>query len=68
MEVITRGLRNLKADGGMDSYIEKVIENAVYKHLCYLGYDVKVGVLVSLDCWRRFATTIPSTSSAPPLF
>ena len=29
----------------MDSYIEKVIENAVYKHLCYLGYDVKVGVL-----------------------
>jgi hypothetical protein len=39
------GLRNLKADGSMDSYIEKVIENAVYKHLCYLGYDVKVGVL-----------------------
>ena len=39
------GLRNLKANGSMDSYIEKVIENAVYKHLCYLGYDVKVGVL-----------------------
>lgn len=39
------GLRNLKAEGGMDSYIEKVIENAVYKHLCFLGYDVKVGVL-----------------------
>ena len=39
------GLRNLKAAGSMDSYIEKVIENAVYKHLCYLGYDVKVGVL-----------------------
>ena len=39
------GLRNLKADGNMDSYIEKVIENAVYKHLCYLGYEVKVGVL-----------------------
>ena len=39
------GLRNLKAEGSMDSYIEKVIENAVYKHLCYLGYDVKVGVL-----------------------
>lgn len=39
------GLRNLKAEGGMDSYIEKVIENAVYKHLCYLGYEVKVGVL-----------------------
>ena len=39
------GLRNLKAEGCMDSYIEKVIENAVYKHLCYLGYDVKVGVL-----------------------
>lgn len=39
------GLRNLKAEGNMDSYIEKVIENAVYKHLCYLGYDVKVGVL-----------------------
>ncbi|MBP5376511.1 MAG: ATP-binding protein [Bacteroidaceae bacterium] len=39
------GLRNLKAGGSMDSYIEKVIENAVYKQLCYLGYDVKVGVL-----------------------
>ena len=39
------GLRNLKAEGAMDSYIEKVIENAVYKQLCFLGYDVKVGVL-----------------------
>ena len=39
------GLRNLKAGGGMDSYVEKVIENAVYKQLCFLGYDVKVGVL-----------------------
>ena len=39
------GLRNLKADGGMDSYIEKVIENAIYKHLRFLGYEVKVGVL-----------------------
>ena len=39
------GLRNLKAEGGLDSYIEKVIENAVYKHLRFLGYDVKVGVL-----------------------
>ena len=39
------GLRNLKAEGSMDSYIEKVIENAVYRHLCYLGYDVKVGVM-----------------------
>ena len=39
------GLRNLKSEGGMDSYIEKVIENAVYKHLRFLGYDVKVGVL-----------------------
>lgn len=39
------GLRNLKAEGGMDSYVEKVIENAVYKQLCFLGYDVKVGVL-----------------------
>lgn len=39
------GLRNLKAEGGMDSYIEKVIENAVYKQLRFLGYDVKVGVL-----------------------
>ena len=39
------GLRNLKAAGSMDSYIEKVIENVVYKHLCYLGYDVKVGIL-----------------------
>lgn len=39
------GLRNLKAERGMDSYIEKVIENVVYKHLRFLGYDVKVGVL-----------------------
>ena len=39
------GLRNLKAEGGIDSYIEKVIENAVYKHLCFLGYKVQVGVL-----------------------
>ena len=39
------GLRNLKAEGGMDSYIEKVIENAIYKHLCFLGYEVKVGIL-----------------------
>lgn len=39
------GLRNFKAEGGMDSYIEKVIENAVYKHLCFLGYKVQVGVL-----------------------
>ena len=29
----------------MDSYIEKAIENAVYKHLCFLGYDVHVGIL-----------------------
>lgn len=39
------GLRNLKAAGAMDSYIEKVIENAVYKHLRFLGYEVNVGVL-----------------------
>lgn len=39
------GLRNLKAEGGLDSYIEKIIENAVYKQLCFLGYEVYVGVL-----------------------
>ena len=39
------GLRNLKAEGGMDSYIEKVIENSIYKHLRFLGYEVKVGVM-----------------------
>ncbi len=39
------GLRNLKAEGSMDSYIEKVIENAIYKHLRHMGYEVKVGVL-----------------------
>lgn len=39
------GLRNLKVEGGMDSHIEKVIENAVYKHLCFRGYKVQVGVL-----------------------
>jgi predicted AAA+ superfamily ATPase len=31
------GLRNLRASGAMDSYIEKVIENAVYKHLLIWG-------------------------------
>ena len=50
------GLRNLKAEGGIDSYIEKVIENAVYKHLCFLGYKVQVGVLgaseVDLVCTK----------------
>ena len=39
------GLRNLRAEGGMDSYIEKAIENAAYKHLCFLGYKVQVGIL-----------------------
>ena len=39
------GLRNLRASGSMDAYIEKVVENAVYKHLRYLGYEVNVGVL-----------------------
>ncbi|MBR7068228.1 MAG: ATP-binding protein [Bacteroidales bacterium] len=39
------GLRNLKANGATEANIEKVIENAVYKHLCCLGYDVRVGVL-----------------------
>ena len=39
------GLRNLKAEGAMDSYIERVIENVVYKHLCFLGYKVQVGIL-----------------------
>ncbi|MCI5619162.1 MAG: ATP-binding protein [Rikenellaceae bacterium] len=41
------GLRNLKSSGSMDSYIEKVIENAVYKQLSFLGYDIKVGVLTA---------------------
>ena len=36
------GLRNLKAEGNKDSYIEKVIENAVYKHLCYLGHSLPI--------------------------
>ena len=39
------GLRNLRASGALDSYIEKVIENVVYKHLRFLGYEVNVGVL-----------------------
>lgn len=52
------GLRNLKADGGMDSYIEKIIENAVYKHLRYLGFEVKVGVLNAGDV--DFVCTKPS--------
>lgn len=39
------GLRNLKSEGGMDSHIEKVIENVVYNHLCHWGYNVKIGAL-----------------------
>ena len=39
------GMRNLLAEGSLDSYMEKVIENVVYKHLIFIGYDVKVGVL-----------------------
>lgn len=54
------GLRNFKAEGGMDSYIEKVIENAVYKHLCFLGYKVQVGVLgageIDFVCTRQGET------------
>lgn len=54
------GLRNLKASGGMDSYIEKVIENVVYKQLSFLGYDIKVGVLnageVDLVCTKAGQT------------
>lgn len=55
------GLRNLKAEGEMDSYIEKAIENAVYKHLCFLGYDVHVGILgageVDFVCTKPGETT-----------
>lgn len=54
------GLRNHKAEGSMDSYIEKVIENAVYKHLCFLGYKVQVGILgageVDFVCTRKNET------------
>lgn len=54
------GLRNHKAEGCMDSYIEKVIENAVYKHLCFLGYKVQVGILgageVDFVCTRKNET------------
>ena len=60
------GLRNLKAEGGMDSYIEKVIENAVYKHLCFLGYKVNVGVLnsgeVDFVCTKPGKTIYVQTS------
>jgi predicted AAA+ superfamily ATPase len=44
----------------MDSYIEKVIENAVYKHLCFLGYKVQVGILgageVDFVCTKKNET------------
>ena len=60
------GLRNLKASGGMDSYIEKVIENAVYKQLSFLGYDIKVGVLnageVDFVCTKSGQTIYVQTS------
>ena len=41
------GLRNLRTSGSLDSCIEKIIENIVYKHLRFLGYEVNVGVLNS---------------------
>ena len=39
------GLRNIIAGGERNSDIEKIIENAVYLHLVYLGYKVTVGQL-----------------------
>lgn len=60
------GLRNLQSEGGMDSYIEKVIENVVYKHLCLLGYKVYVGVLnageVDFVCTRPGETVYVQAS------
>ena len=60
------GLRNLQSEGGMDSYIEKVIENVVYKHLCHLGYKVYVGVLnageVDFVCTRPGKTVYVQAS------
>lgn len=60
------GLRNIMAEGGMDSYVEKVIENAVYKQLCFLGYDVKVGILnageVDFVCTKPGKTVYVQTS------
>lgn len=44
----------------MDSYIEKIIENAVYKQLRYLGCEVRAGVLnageVDFVCTREKKT------------
>lgn len=60
------GLRNLLSDGGLDSYVEKVIENIVYKHLCYLEYKVYVGVLnvgeVDFVCTRPGETVYVQAS------
>lgn len=60
------GLRNLQSEGGMDSYVEKVIENVVYKHLCHLGYKVYVGVLnageVDFVCTRPGETVYVQAS------
>lgn len=39
------GLRNSQVRGVRNFDIEKVIENAVYNHLIYMGYDVTVGQL-----------------------
>lgn len=60
------GLRNLQSEGGMDSYVEKVIENVVYKRLCHLGYKVYVGVLnageVDFVCTRPGETVYVQAS------
>lgn len=39
------GLRNIIAGGERNSDIEKIMENAVYLHLIYLGYKVSAGQL-----------------------
>ena len=39
------GIRNALAGGSREGDIEKVIENIIYQHLIYLGYEVTVGQL-----------------------
>ena len=41
------GIRNVVAGTRREQDIEKVIENVIYQHLIYMGYEVNVGQLVA---------------------
>jgi predicted AAA+ superfamily ATPase len=54
------GLRNALA-GYRPSYMNKLVENAIFNHLRYQGYSVKTGQLGKLELatFRKFLIIIP---------